>query len=77
MKAYVLSYKMNHLSPGRLYPWKKKIPKGLTPMESSFSSSDVGNKEMHKDEESKRKVGEIISLNIETPDFPKNVNIGA
>jgi hypothetical protein len=25
-----------------------KIPKGLTPMESSFSSSDVGNKEKHE-----------------------------
>jgi hypothetical protein len=25
-----------------------KIPKGLTPLESSFSSSDVGSKEKHK-----------------------------
>ena len=41
-----------------------KIPKGLNPLESSFSSSDVGNKEKHKEEESKRKVGETISLNI-------------
>jgi hypothetical protein len=40
------------------------IPKGLTPLESSFSSSDVGHKEKHKEEESKRKVGETISLNI-------------
>jgi hypothetical protein len=54
-----------------------KILKGLTPLESSFSSSDVGNKEIHKEEESKRKVGETISLNIGTPDSPKNVNIGA
>jgi hypothetical protein len=51
--------------------------KGLTPLESSFSSSDVGNKEKHKEEESKRKVGETISLNIGTPDCPKNVKIGA
>jgi ribonuclease HI len=54
-----------------------KISKGLTPLESSFSSSDVGNKEKHKEEESKRKVGETIFLNIGTPDSPKNVNIGA
>jgi hypothetical protein len=54
-----------------------KIPKGLTPLESSFSSSDVGNKKTHKEEESKRKVGETISLNIGTPDSPKNVKIGA
>jgi hypothetical protein len=37
-----------------------KIPKGLTPLESSFSSSDVGRKKKHKEEESKRKVGETI-----------------
>jgi hypothetical protein len=53
------------------------ILKGLTPLESSFSSSDVGNKEKHKEEDSKRKVGETISLNIGTPDCPKNVKIGA
>jgi hypothetical protein len=29
----------------------EKFPKGLTPLESSFSSSDVGNKETHKEEE--------------------------
>jgi hypothetical protein len=49
----------------------------LTPLESSFSSSDVGNKEKHKEEELKRKVGETISLNIGTPESPKNVKIGA
>jgi hypothetical protein len=54
-----------------------KISKGLTPLESSFSSSDVGNKEMHKEEESKTKVGETISLNIGTPNSPNNVNIGS
>jgi ribonuclease HI len=54
-----------------------KIPKGLTPLESSFSSSDVGKKEKLKEEESKRKSGETISLNIGTPDCPKNVKIGA
>jgi ribonuclease HI len=55
---------------------KKKL-KGLTPLESSFSSSDVGNKEKHKQEESKRKVGETNSLNIGTLECPKNVKIGA
>jgi hypothetical protein len=54
-----------------------KISKGLNPLESSFSSSDVGNKEKHKEEDSKRKVGETISLNIGTPDYPNNVKIGA
>jgi hypothetical protein len=54
-----------------------KIHKGLTPLESSFSSSDVGNKEKHKEEESKRKVGETISFNIGTPESPNNVKIGA
>jgi len=49
----------------------------LTPLESSFSSSDVGNKEKCKEEESKRKVGETISLNIGTPESPRNVKIGA
>jgi hypothetical protein len=54
-----------------------RIPKGLNPLEISFSSSDVGNKEKHKEEESKRKVVETISLNIGTPKSPKNVKIGA
>jgi hypothetical protein len=49
----------------------------LTPLENSFSSSDVGNKEKQKEEESKRKVGETISLNIGTLESPKNVKIGA
>jgi hypothetical protein len=54
----------------------EKITKGLN-LESSFSSSDVGNKEKNKEEESTRKVGETISLNIGTPEPPKNVKIGA
>jgi hypothetical protein len=53
------------------------IPKSLTPLESSFSSSDVGNKEKWKEEDLKRKVSETISLNIGTPESPKNVKIGA
>ena len=32
-----------------IYMENNKISKGLTPLESSFSSSDVGNKEMHKE----------------------------
>jgi ribonuclease HI len=54
-----------------------KISKGLTPLESSFSSSDVGNKEKFKEHESKMKVGETNSLNIGTLDCPKNVKISA
>jgi hypothetical protein len=49
----------------------------LNPLESSFSSSDVGNKEKHKEEESKRKVGEAISLKIGIPEVPNNFKIGA
>jgi hypothetical protein len=54
-----------------------KFPKGLTPLESSFSSSDVSNKEMQKEEESKRKVGDTISLNLGTFKSPKMVKLGA
>jgi hypothetical protein len=49
----------------------------LTPLESSFSSSDVSKKEMHKEEDSKRKVGDTISLNLGTPESPKIVKLGA
>jgi hypothetical protein len=49
----------------------------LNPLQSSFSSSDVGNKEKHKEQELKRKVGETISLNIGTPEATRNVKIGA
>jgi hypothetical protein len=51
--------------------------KGLSPLESSFPSSDVGNKETHKEEESKRKVGDTISLNIRTPESQKIIKLGA
>jgi hypothetical protein len=47
----------------------------LTPLESSFSSSDVGNKEKQKEEELRRKVGETISLNIGALESSRNVNI--
>jgi ribonuclease HI len=52
-----------------------KIPEGLTPLESSFSSSDVGNKEKHKEEELRNKVVETISMNIRTPESSTNVKI--
>jgi hypothetical protein len=54
-----------------------KFPKGFTPLESSFSSSDVRNKETRKEEESKRKVGDTISLNLGTSESPKMVKLGA
>jgi hypothetical protein len=47
----------------------------LTPLESSFSSSDVGNKEKQREEESRRKVGETISWNIGALESSKNVKI--
>jgi hypothetical protein len=52
-----------------------KIPKGLNPIESSFLWGDIGNKNKHKEEESKIKVGETISLTIGIPESPKNVNV--
>jgi hypothetical protein len=47
----------------------------LTPLDSSFSSSDIGNKEKHKDEELRKKVFETISMNIRTPESSTNVKI--
>jgi hypothetical protein len=47
----------------------------LTPLESSFSSSDVGNKEKQKEEELRKKVVETISMNIRTPISSTNVKI--
>ena len=67
---------MNHLSPRKSYLEDEKSPKGLTPLESSFSSSDVRKKEMDKEEESKRKVGDTISLNIGTSESPKIIKLG-
>jgi hypothetical protein len=54
-----------------------KLPKGLTPLESSFSTSDVSNKENNKEEESKRKFGDTIPMNIGTHESPKIIKIGA
>jgi hypothetical protein len=66
------------LKPKEIIPIEyDKIPKGLTPLESSFSSSDVGNKEKQKEEDLKRKVGETISFDIRVPEALKNVKIGA
>jgi hypothetical protein len=49
----------------------------LNPLKSSFSLGDVGNKETHKEEKSKRKVGDTISLNIGTSEYPKIIKLGA
>jgi hypothetical protein len=54
-----------------------KFPKGLTPLESSFLLSDVRNKETCKEEDLKRKVGDTISLNLGTSQYPKLVKLGA
>jgi hypothetical protein len=54
-----------------------KVPKGLTPLESLFSLSDVGNEEKQKEEESERKVGETIPLKIGALETTNNVKIGA
>ena len=52
-----------------------KIPEGLTPLESLFSSSDVGNKEKQKEEELRKKVIETILLNIRAFEPSTNVKI--
>jgi hypothetical protein len=52
-----------------------EIPEGLTPLESSFSLSVVGNKEKQKEEELQKKVVETILLNIRTPESSTNVKI--
>jgi ribonuclease HI len=54
----------------------EKFPKGLNPLESYFLLSDVRNKETHKVEESKRKLGDTISLNIGTPESTKIIKLG-
>jgi ribonuclease HI len=51
------------------------IPEGLNPLENSFSLSNVGNKEKHKEEELQKKVVETIPLNIRTPKSSTNVKI--
>jgi hypothetical protein len=54
-----------------------KFPTVLTPLESSFSSSYVGNKKEKAEEESKRKIGSTISVNIGTQEDSNILNIGA
>jgi len=59
-----------------IYVEDNKFPKGLTPLESSFSSSDVSNQKKSL-EESKRKIGKTINVNIGTQEDPKILKIGA
>jgi hypothetical protein len=54
---------------------ENKFPRGMTLLESSFSSNDVGNKK-DKEEESKIKIGSTILVNIGTHDDPNNFKIG-
>jgi hypothetical protein len=78
MKAFELSYRMNLLIPRKSYLLKTtSFLKALNPFESSFPSSDVGNKETNKEDELKMKVGDTISLNIGTFDSLKIIKIGA
>jgi hypothetical protein len=49
----------------------------LTPIEISFSTSDVSNNKYHKEEESKWKIGDIIPMNIRTQEHPKVLKIGS
>jgi hypothetical protein len=59
-----------------IYIEDDKIPKILTPLESSFSLGDVGNKEKIRERESRRKIGGTISLNIGALEFSKSVKKG-
>jgi hypothetical protein len=52
-----------------------KIPEGLTPFESLFSLSDVGNKQKQKEEALQKKVVETISMYIRIPESSTNVKI--
>jgi hypothetical protein len=52
-----------------------EIPESLTPLESLFSLSDVGNKEKQKEEEIRREVGETISMNIWALKPSRNINV--
>jgi hypothetical protein len=52
-----------------------KILEGLTPLQSSFSLSVVGNKEKRREEELQEKVIETILLNIRTFEPSTNVKI--
>jgi hypothetical protein len=55
----------------------ENFPKGSTPIESSFLSSDVRNKETRMEQELKRKVGDSFSLNLGTSKSPNMVKLGA
>jgi hypothetical protein len=52
-----------------------KIPKGLNPLESSFSLSVVGNKEKQGEEELWKRVIETILLNIRTYESSTDIKI--
>jgi hypothetical protein len=60
-----------------MYLEDKKFPKGLTPHESSFSTSDVGSHNNRKEDVSKRKIGDLFPLNIGTLEQPKVIKVGA
>jgi hypothetical protein len=55
----------------------ENFPKDLNSLESSFSSSDVNNKETCKEEESERKVGDTICSNLGTSESPNMVKLCA
>ena len=56
---------------------KKKFPKGLLPLDNSFSLSDVGSKNTSSQEASKRKVSYTILMNIGANDDLKTLSISA
>ena len=56
---------------------KKTIPKGLLPLDNSFSLSDVGSKNTSSQEASKRKVSYTILMNIGADYDPKTLHISA
>jgi len=53
-----------------------KFPKGITPLERTFLSSDVSNQKKNIEEESKRKIGNIILVNIGTQEELNILKIG-
>jgi hypothetical protein len=53
------------------------FPKRSIPLESSFSSSNVGNKNDKEEELSKRKIRNIVSMNIGAQENQNILKIGA
>jgi len=57
--------------------YHNKFPKGLTPLEGSFSSNDVNSYKNTEPKDSRRNIGDTILVNIGTKEDSKFLKIGA